>query len=75
MLPCDAKKNYNPCAVCVNKHIAHTTGGQFHENLEGGAWAGVQCRGRGHIKVEFGGMVCYTLREYRYEGDAYEQYV
>ena len=29
MLPCDAKKNYNPCAVGVNKYEPWTLGQVF----------------------------------------------
>ena len=29
MLPCDAKKNYNPCAVSVNKYEPCTLGRVF----------------------------------------------
>jgi hypothetical protein len=56
---------YEPCTEGQVCKLAKLEGpGQLGEEEE-----------RGHIKVEFGGMVCYTLREYRYEGDAYEQYV
>ena len=50
-------------------------GGYYNLLSWEGPGPGCSAGERGHIKVEFGGMVCYTLREYRYEGDAYEQYV
>ena len=40
MLPCDAKKNYNPCAVSVNKYEPCTLWAGIHTTLLGGAWAG-----------------------------------
>ena len=50
-------------------------GGYYNLLSWEGPGPGCSAGERGHIKVEFGGMVCYTLKEYRYEGDAYEQYV
>ena len=40
MLPCDAKKNYNPCAVSVNKYEPCILWAGIHTTLLGGAWAG-----------------------------------
>ena len=64
MLPFATNKIYNPCAVCVNKHIAQTTGDNSMKTSREGPGPGCNAGERGHIKVEFGGMVCYTLREY-----------
>jgi len=47
MLPCDAKKNYNPCAVSVNKYEPCTLWAGIHTTLSGGAWAGDLTHNRG----------------------------
>jgi len=49
----------------VNKHIAQTSGGAIpYIFCWEGPGPGCSAGERAHIKVEFGGMVCYTLREY-----------
>ena len=55
MLPCDAKKNYNPCAVYVNKQGGHgpAGGGRFSQNTYGGMRAQPTRGGGAAVQVGF----------------------